>query len=86
MGNETKKNKNHLKTQKNFKSAMAKKMKIVILTVPQTGKCEYCGNVDALRPYGKNGENICFDCGMKPEHREVTEKNVQRMLNGEIRI
>ena len=28
-------------------------------------KCEQCGKVDELRPYGKNGTNICFSCGMK---------------------
>jgi phage/plasmid primase-like uncharacterized protein len=27
-------------------------------------KCELCGKIEELRPYGKNGENICFDCGM----------------------
>ena len=31
------------------------------------GKCEICGKKDELRPYGKNGENVCFDCGMKDE-------------------
>lgn len=29
--------------------------------------CEMCGAVDECRPYGPNGENICFDCGMKDE-------------------
>jgi ribosomal protein L37AE/L43A len=31
------------------------------------GKCELCGMKDELRPYGPNGEWICFDCGMKDE-------------------
>ena len=30
-------------------------------------KCEDCGKVDELRPYGKNGANVCFDCAMKDE-------------------
>ena len=30
-------------------------------------RCEDCGNVDELRPYGKNGANVCFDCAMKDE-------------------
>lgn len=32
-----------------------------------TSACELCGAVDELRPYGPNGEWICFDCGMKDE-------------------
>lgn len=32
------------------------------------GKCEYCNNDNEdLRPYGKNGAWICYDCGMKNE-------------------
>lgn len=30
-------------------------------------KCEYCGKIKELRPYGKNGANICFQCAMKDE-------------------
>jgi hypothetical protein len=30
-------------------------------------KCEACGVEDDLRPYGKNGANVCFDCAMKDE-------------------
>ena len=29
--------------------------------------CELCRKEDDLRPYGPNGEWICFDCGMKNE-------------------
>lgn len=28
-------------------------------------KCELCGTVAELRPYGPNGENICCPCGDK---------------------
>jgi hypothetical protein len=46
--------------------------------------CEYCGRdreskFDGsigpieLRPYGKRGEMICFDCGMLPENKADTE-------------
>jgi hypothetical protein len=24
--------------------------------------CELCGKIDECRPYGPNGEQICFDC------------------------
>jgi hypothetical protein len=30
-------------------------------------KCEMCGQIDELRPYGPKGENVCFDCAMKDE-------------------
>ena len=28
-------------------------------------KCERCGKVEKLRPYGPDNENICLKCGMK---------------------
>jgi hypothetical protein len=34
---------------------------------PADGKCQECGNVDELRPYGKGGKFVCFPCGMKDE-------------------
>ena len=34
-------------------------------------KCELCGVVEECRPYGPNGEQVCFQCGMKdPEAAE----------------
>lgn len=30
-------------------------------------RCEMCGVIEETRPYGPNGEEICFDCGMKDE-------------------
>lgn len=31
------------------------------------GRCELCGTVEETRPYGPNGEEVCFSCGMKDE-------------------
>lgn len=31
------------------------------------GRCQLCGAVEETRPYGPNGEEVCFDCGMKDE-------------------
>lgn len=31
------------------------------------GRCELCGAVEETRPYGPNGEEVCFSCGMKDE-------------------
>lgn len=44
--------------------------------------CEYCGNIDELRPYGKNGAKICFDCGMKDENIKETENTFDNILSG----
>ena len=30
-------------------------------------QCDLCGKVAELRPYGPNGECVCFECGMKNE-------------------
>jgi ribosomal protein L37AE/L43A len=30
-------------------------------------KCELCAEMAELRPYGPNGEWVCFPCGMKDE-------------------
>lgn len=30
-------------------------------------QCDLCGEVAELRPYGPNGECVCFECGMKDE-------------------
>jgi hypothetical protein len=44
------------------------------------GKCELCGKVEELRPYGPNNENICFDCAMQDE--ATTKRKFLEMLNG----
>jgi len=45
------------------------------------GKCELCGAVEELRPYGPNNENICFDCGQKDE--ATTTRKFKEMLEGQ---
>jgi ribosomal protein L37AE/L43A len=41
--------------------------KVIIIEVQQPQQCDFCGQIDELRPYGPNGEWVCFDCGMKDE-------------------
>jgi hypothetical protein len=31
------------------------------------GRCELCGEVEETRPYGPNGEEVCFTCMKKDE-------------------
>lgn len=42
-------------------------MKVSIIGATEPDCCELCGDRKELRPYGPNGENICFPCGMKDE-------------------
>jgi len=39
----------------------------IFLTPEAPQQCDFCGKIEELRPYGPNGEVICFDCGMKDE-------------------
>ena len=43
--------------------------------------CELCGKIDECRPYGPEGEQICFDCGMKDE--ATTKKRMEAYIFGE---
>ncbi len=52
---------------------------ILIIREEPDGKCEYCGKVDELRPYGKDGAKICYPCGMN--NIEETEKQIDIMLD-----
>ena len=40
---------------------------VLLICEEPDGTCEFCGATDELRPYGPNGENVCFDCAMKDE-------------------
>lgn len=44
-------------------------------------ECEMCHKVAELRPYGPNGENICYDCGMKDP--ATTERRFAQHVLGE---
>ena len=54
--------------------------KNLIIEKEKPQQCDYCGKVKELRPYGKDGACICFDCAMKPENKAETEKNFKKML------
>ena len=45
------------------------------------GLCALCLNIAETRPYGSNGEEICFECGMKDE--ETTRKQMGRYIFGD---
>ena len=52
---------------------------VIVRTPP--AKCELCGKVDELRPYGPKGENICFDC--KQKNPKSAKRQMRRVLFGE---
>jgi hypothetical protein len=45
------------------------------------GRCELCGAIDETRPYGPNGEQICFACGQKDP--ATTERMMGKVLFGD---
>lgn len=47
---------------------------------PSNGRCQECGTVTELRPYGRGGMFVCFDCAMKDE--EEAKRRFSAILNG----
>ncbi len=54
---------------------------VAIICEEPEGKCELCGKLDELRPYGPKGERICHPCAMKDP--KTTERQMIRVLFGE---
>lgn len=52
----------------------------IINYVNTNGICELCGKFDELRPYGPNGERVCFECGMKDE--AAAKRQFEKIFNG----
>lgn len=52
---------------------------VIEQTPPQ--KCELCGEIAETRPYGPNGEDVCFPCGMKDE--KAARRGFNRLVCGE---
>jgi hypothetical protein len=44
------------------------------------GRCDLCGTVAETRPYGPQGENVCFPCGMKDE--DAAKRGFDRRFGG----
>ncbi len=42
--------------------------------------CSECGRKKELRPYGKNGAYVCFECAMKDE--DTARSQFIQRLNG----
>lgn len=55
--------------------------RVVIIENEPHAECELCHEVDELRPYGPNGERICFSCAAKDP--AMTERRMAQHLFGE---
>ena len=53
---------------------------MIIISEEKPQQCDDCGKIDELRPYGKNGAKICFDCGMK--YPKIVKHNMNIILFG----
>lgn len=45
--------------------------------------CEMCGVIDECRPYGPNGEQICFNCATTKFNPAEIEKRMAQHIFGE---
>ena len=62
---------------------MTRKIGNAIILEPEAdSKCELCGAVEETRPYGPNGERICYGCGMK--NKQQTEQMMRHTLFGDL--
>lgn len=52
----------------------------IIIEAETNDVCELCGVVDELRPYGPNGERICYDCGQI--NPALTEQKIRELFEG----
>ena len=59
-------------------SKMINGIPVIFAEPPQ--KCEMCGKIAETRPYGKDGAEVCFECGMKD--KATTEKMCKKILFG----
>jgi len=55
--------------------------KLGIIEAEKPQQCDLCGKIAELRPYGPNGEVVCYECGMKDE--AAMERGFRRHVLGE---
>jgi hypothetical protein len=55
-----------------------------IICEEEPDECELCGKFEETRPYGPNGERVCFECGMKNE--DAARKAFSKLVLGKDHI
>jgi hypothetical protein len=53
---------------------------VVVIHAEGEQQCDYCGTIAELRPYGKDGAAICFECAMKPENMATTKEMLAKLM------
>jgi len=51
---------------------------MIILYAENPQQCDLCGKIAELRPYGPEGECVCFSCGMKD--KEAAQRAFAKQL------
>lgn len=51
---------------------------VVVIAPEPDRECELCGKQAETRPYGTNGERICFECGKK--NRAAVERHLKALF------
>lgn len=52
---------------------------VIANELPQV--CEMCGSIKECRPYGPNGEEICFDCATtKCDQEQVKQRMIAHII------
>lgn len=51
----------------------------LLICLEKRDQCELCGKPAELRPYGPNGERVCFECAMADE--EAAKRQFQKVLD-----
>lgn len=53
---------------------------VIYVMAEPAGRCELCGAVEETRPYGPDGKQVCFDCGMKDPAE--AERQFEKLFSG----
>lgn len=56
---------------------------VTVIGKTEPMECELCGIEAEVRPYGPNGELVCFPCGMKDEKAAEAQFSKINNLKGE---
>lgn len=61
--------------------------RLLVIEPEPPQQCDLCAKIAELRPYGPNGEKICFDCmTATPEMEEAARQQFQKRIDGTTRI
>lgn len=54
--------------------------RLIVIAPMAEAKCEACGKMEELRPYGPGGSCVCYECAMKTP--EIADHNMAIQLFG----